>query len=68
MNAKQFIFIALIAFIVWRTLDIIKPFPARKSESLEGGLGIMLDDLISAIYSLIIVHLILLIFAKYLIN
>ena len=61
-------FIALIAFIVWRTLDIIKPFPARKSESLEGGLGIMLDDLISAIYSLIIVHLILLIFAKYLIN
>ena len=61
-------FIALIAFVVWRTLDIIKPFPARKSESLEGGLGIMLDDLISAIYSLIIVHLILLIFAKYLIN
>jgi len=61
-------FIALIAFIVWRTLDIIKPFPARKSESLEGGLGIMMDDIISAIYSLIIVHLILLIFAKYLIN
>jgi len=62
------IFIALIAFIVWRTLDIIKPFPARKSESLEGGLGIMMDDIISAIYSLIIVHLILVIFAKYLIN
>jgi len=62
------IFVALIAFVVWRTLDIIKPFPARKSESLAGGLGIMMDDLISAIYSLIIVHLILVIFGKYLIN
>jgi len=61
-------FIALIAFVVWRTLDIIKPFPARKSESLEGGLGIMMDDIISAIYSLIIVHLILVIFSKQLIN
>jgi phosphatidylglycerophosphatase A len=62
------ILIALIAFLVWRTLDVIKPFPARKSESLEGGLGIMMDDIISAIYSLIIVHLILVIFSKYLIN
>ena len=61
-------FIALIAFVVWRASDIIKPFPARKLESLEGGLGIMMDDIVSAIYSLIIVHLILLIFAKYLIN
>ena len=61
-------FIALIAFVVWRTLDIIKPFPARKSESLEGGLGIMMDDIISAIYSLIIVHIILVIFSKQLIN
>ncbi len=61
------IFIALIAFVVWRTMDIIKPFPARKSESLNGGLGIMMDDIISAIYSLIIVHLILVIFSEYLI-
>lgn len=62
------ILLALIAFLVWRTLDIIKPFPARRSESLKGGLGIMMDDIISAIYSLIIVHLILVIFGKNLIN
>jgi phosphatidylglycerophosphatase A len=62
------IFIALLAFIVWRILDIIKPFPARKSESLKGGLGIMMDDIIAGIYSLIIVHLILVIFGKYFIN
>lgn len=62
------IFVALTAFVVWRTMDIIKPFPARKSESLKGGLGIMADDVISSIYSLIIVHLILLFFGKHLIN
>jgi phosphatidylglycerophosphatase A len=60
------ILISLIAFTVWRTLDIIKPFPASKSEALEGGLGIMMDDIISAVYSLIIVHLILVIFGKHL--
>lgn len=53
---------ALIAFVVWRTMDIVKPIPARKSESLPGGLGIMMDDVISGIYALIIVHLILVIF------
>jgi phosphatidylglycerophosphatase A len=61
------IFIAILAFIVWRTIDIIKPFPAKKLESLKGGLGAMMDDIVSAIYSLIIVHLILVIFGKYLI-
>lgn len=61
-------FVALTGFVVWRTFDIIKPFPARKSESLQGGLGIMMDDIISAIYSLAIVHLILVIFGKHLIN
>jgi phosphatidylglycerophosphatase A len=62
------VFVALTAFVAWRTMDIIKPFPARKSESLKGGLGIMADDVISSIYSLIIVHLILLFFGKHLIN
>lgn len=51
-------FIILTSFLIWRLLDIIKPFPARKSESLKGGLGIMIDDVISAFYSLIFVHLI----------
>lgn len=60
--------LSLIAFIVWRAMDIIKPFPAKKAEVLDGGLGIMLDDVISGIYSLFIVQLILVIFKGYLIN
>lgn len=52
------IWISLTAFVVWRALDIIKPFPAKKLESLDGGLGILMDDIVSAVYSLIIVHII----------
>ncbi len=53
---KSFLVI-LSAFLLWRLLDIVKPFPARNSEKISGGLGIMLDDVISGIYTLIIIHL-----------
>jgi phosphatidylglycerophosphatase A len=53
---------SLLAFFIWRALDIIKPFPARKLEELQGGLGIMMDDVAAGFYSLILVHIILLIF------
>ena len=51
-------FIAAITFVIWRALDIIKPYPARSLETLKGGLGIMIDDVVSSIYTLIIMHLI----------
>ena len=50
--------VIVIAFAVWRGMDIFKPFPANKAESLKGGYGIMLDDIIAGIYSLILVHII----------
>jgi phosphatidylglycerophosphatase A len=40
-----------LAFIYFRIFDIIKPFPARRAESLHGGIGIMADDVIAAIYA-----------------
>ncbi len=55
------LWIILTAFFIWRVLDIIKPFPARKAEKLNGGLGIVLDDVISGIYSLAAIHIIILI-------
>lgn len=54
--------VSLFAFFIWRLLDIIKPFPARKLENLNGGLGIMMDDIVSAVYSVVLIHLILFIF------
>jgi len=52
------IFIA--AFVLFRVLDIIKPFPAAKFEKIRGGTGIMMDDLIAGIYTNILIHLIML--------
>lgn len=40
------------AFFLFRVFDIIKPFPVRKSESLPGGLGIMVDDVLAGAYVL----------------
>ena len=43
--------IVLLAFIMFRIMDIFKPYPIRKFEKLNGGLGIMLDDIIAGIYA-----------------
>ena len=44
---------AILAFILFRFFDIVKPYPARRMESLEGGLGIMADDIVAGIYAAI---------------
>ncbi|MHB8906976.1 MAG: phosphatidylglycerophosphatase A family protein [Melioribacteraceae bacterium] len=49
----------VLAFLIWRAMDIVKPFPARKLESIKGGWGIMLDDVMAAIYSFISIQLII---------
>ena len=41
----------LVGFILFRVLDVWKPFPARQAESLPGGWGIMADDWVVAIYA-----------------
>jgi phosphatidylglycerophosphatase A len=40
-------------FAVFRVLDILKPFPAERAEKLPGGWGIMSDDLVAGVYSLL---------------
>jgi phosphatidylglycerophosphatase A len=56
--------LAAIGFILFRIFDIVKPFPAKQSQELKGGIGIMLDDLIAGLYALVVLHLILLIFPE----
>ena len=41
---------ALVGFFVFRLLDVVKPWPSRRFESLHGGMGIMADDAMAAIY------------------
>ena len=45
---KTFVWLAL-AFLVFRILDIWKPWPIRKFEALPGGLGIMADDVAAGV-------------------
>ena len=40
------------AFAVARFMDIVKPFPAYRLQSLKGGLGITIDDFVSSVYAL----------------
>ncbi len=43
------------AFLLFRLFDIWKPFPARESQALTGGMGVMVDDLIAGLYTLVLV-------------
>lgn len=41
-------------FVVNRFMDILKPFPAYRLQSLPSGLGITIDDAIASLYALAI--------------
>jgi phosphatidylglycerophosphatase A len=42
---------AIVGFFLFRVADVLKPFPAGRMEHLPGGYGVMLDDLVAALYS-----------------
>jgi phosphatidylglycerophosphatase A len=41
----------LVAFVLFRAFDIVKPFPVNRLERLPGGIGIMADDLAAGVYA-----------------
>jgi phosphatidylglycerophosphatase A len=41
---------AIVGFLVFRALDVVKPWPAGRFERLPGGLGVMADDGMAALY------------------
>ena len=51
----------LLGFFLFRIFDVIKPFPARRSQNLPGGYGIVCDDFLAGLYA----RLILVIFAYF---
>lgn len=40
-----------LGFLIFRVLDVIKPYPAAQLEHLHGGIGIMADDAVAGLYS-----------------
>jgi phosphatidylglycerophosphatase A len=55
------IMVVLAAFLCFRFFDIIKPFPARKFDTMYGGFGIMMDDVVAGIYANLTIQILLLI-------
>ena len=43
--------VAIAGFVLFRIFDVIKPYPAGRFEALHGGLGVMADDGIAALYA-----------------
>ena len=55
---KSFI-LYVIAFFLFRMFDIVKPYPARRSEKIPYGWGVMADDIFAGLYGLITLHVII---------
>jgi phosphatidylglycerophosphatase A len=47
---------AIVGFLVFRVLDVFKPWPSARFERLPGGLGVMADDGMAAIYGNAVMH------------
>jgi phosphatidylglycerophosphatase A len=46
-------------FLVFRALDVVKPYPAQRLERLPGGLGMMADDAMAAIYGNLVLRILI---------
>ena len=50
---------AFLGFLLFRAADIVKPYPANRFERLHGGVGVMADDAMAAVYSNLALRLML---------
>lgn len=50
---------ALAGFVLFRIFDVVKPYPAGRFEKLHGGLGVMADDAMAAVYANITLRLVM---------
>lgn len=55
---------ALAGFLLFRIADVIKPFPADRLEHLPGGVGVMADDAMAAVYANVVLRVILFVVAR----
>ena len=59
IGAPNHILIWILGFLIFRFFDIVKPFPIRLIDRrINGGLGIVMDDVLAGVYSLIILQII----------
>lgn len=56
--ARDKILLYIIGFFLFRFFDVFKLFPIDRAEEVKYGFGVMMDDLIAGLYSLIVVIII----------
>lgn len=56
---KWSITMVMVSFILFRFFDIVKPYPANRLQDLEGGVGVMCDDLVAGAYAAIIISIVM---------
>ncbi len=49
----------IMGFVLFRIFDIWKPYPIDKSQNLPNGWGVMIDDVLAALYANLVLRLIL---------
>jgi phosphatidylglycerophosphatase A len=49
--------LVVIAFVLFRIFDSLKPFPIGKLQNLKGGLGIMGDDIVAGLYTSAVIQI-----------
>jgi phosphatidylglycerophosphatase A len=52
----------LAGFLIFRVLDIVKPWPANRLEALHGGFGIMADDVMAGAYGWVLLFALISVF------
>jgi phosphatidylglycerophosphatase A len=55
------VFTAAAGFVLFRIMDVAKPWPARDLEGLPGGWGIMADDVAAGLYAHLLLRVALLV-------
>lgn len=51
--------LVIIAFILFRLLDALKPFPSNRLQNLTGSISIMSDDIVAGLYTNLILQVVL---------
>jgi phosphatidylglycerophosphatase A len=50
----------MVGFALFRAFDILKPWPIRSlDQKVEGGIGIMLDDIVAGIFAWVLLQIII---------
>jgi phosphatidylglycerophosphatase A len=51
------LYYVIASFIIFRFFDISKIYPIKEYERLKSGFGVMLDDFIAAVYTLLLIYI-----------